>query len=186
MGRYARTSEDENITSGFKENLTDAYGYLRFYDDPEEIKDDFVPKFYKNFMKIFTALSPSVQSEIYKLFVKEDRFIPAIDVKYDLEVKEGQLGPELETEVFVPEKADNRKSIVRIEIENTGDMGAYIDSIILNVEKYKILYMPESIEAGETSEALIELEPENREIKVEIIYSSEKLGCVGSMEFSEI
>jgi hypothetical protein len=103
---------------------------------------------------------------------------------FSLTARKSHTGPIIEATLHLPETPQNSRPIVRSELENKGDMKAYIGSVRINA-KHKILYKPDALKPGESSEILAQLETEgNAELKMEISFSPEKLGCLKTKDFS--
>jgi hypothetical protein len=106
---------------------------------------------------------------------------------FTMSAEEG-YGPSLEiAAVHMPESAESGSEfVVRLEIENKGDMKANLDKIKLNVPGSRILYKPESLDKGKGSEILIQTRAENAgELKLDMDYSSEHISCLNTKDFSQ-
>jgi hypothetical protein len=122
--------------------------------------------------------------EMTKCMAKGEPFRIKARKTYKIDVERSGLGPEIEAKkIYKPENSGSGQ-VLRIELVNTGDMEGIIEDVKLNLDSYKILYRPKSLKPGEMSEALLQIEPENKEVQAEISYRSEKLGCLGKRDFS--
>ncbi|MBN2251729.1 MAG: hypothetical protein JW724_06625 [Candidatus Altiarchaeota archaeon] len=98
----------------------------------------------------------------------------------------GTRGPDLKIKDYTYNQVDG-KNLIRVEITNEGDMNALLDNTALNVPGYEILYQPQEIAPGETTEIIIECsEKDITGLKATLDYRSEKLGCSDTKSFSSV
>jgi hypothetical protein len=77
------------------------------------------------------------------------------------------------------------KTVMKADIENAGEVIAYIDKVSLNIPNYKILYSPASIGPKQKAEMLFETAQKDiTGVKADVKYTSEKTGCLKTKAFA--
>ncbi|MCK4429389.1 MAG: hypothetical protein KAU95_03370 [Candidatus Aenigmarchaeota archaeon] len=102
-------------------------------------------------------------------------------------LKDCLRGPDLRIQKvsYIPKIIEGEPLYARLALKNTGDMESKLDKIKLNVPA-EILYSPKTLKAGEESEIIIEAEVEEiTDLKLDLEYRSDKLGCLPTKEFKE-
>ncbi len=78
----------------------------------------------------------------------------------------------------------NGKNMIKVDIKNDGTGAAMIDGVHLNLADYDVVYKPESVMPGETSEIIVSTSAADiTAVKANIDYSSEKTGCLTKKQF---
>lgn len=100
----------------------------------------------------------------------------------------GERGPDIEIKrsYYQPTLYEGAPLYLRMVVKNTGDMLAHIDTVSLNAPEYEILYAPQSLFGGETSEIIIETTATDMsELKVQVDYFADEVGCLPTKDFTE-
>lgn len=93
--------------------------------------------------------------------------------------------PNLRVNKYTYNEVDG-KTVIKVEVENTGDVIAYIDKAVYTMKDTKTLYMPASVNPGEKTEMLFETEtsiPELTGARLDTLCTSEKTGCLKTKKF---
>jgi hypothetical protein len=78
------------------------------------------------------------------------------------------------------------KTVIKAEVENTGDVIAYVDKAVYTMPNTRTLYMPASINPGEKTEMLFESDQKESELagaRLDTLCTSEKTGCLKTKKF---
>ncbi|RKY40993.1 MAG: hypothetical protein DRP85_07425 [Candidatus Makaraimicrobium thalassicum] len=105
-----------------------------------------------------------------------------------VEPAEGERGPDIEiTKSYYQSSVyEGAPLYLRLVVRNTGDMLAHIDTVSLNADVYDVIYKPESLYGGETSEIIVETKGKDiSELKLTVEYFSDELGCLPTKNFIE-
>lgn len=80
----------------------------------------------------------------------------------------------------------NGKTVIKAEVENTGDVIAYVDKAVFTMPNTKTLYVPSSVNPGEKTEMLFETDAKISDItgaRLDTLCTSEKTGCLKTKKF---
>jgi len=80
----------------------------------------------------------------------------------------------------------NGKTVIKAEVENTGDVIGYLDKAVYTIPDTKTLYMPASINPGEKTEILLETSAKESDLtgaRLDTLCTSEKTGCLKTKKF---
>ena len=105
-----------------------------------------------------------------------------------VEPAEGERGPDIEiTKSYYQSSVyEGAPLYLRLVVKNTGDMLAHVDTVSLNADVYDVIYKPESLYGGETSEIIVEtIGKDVSELKLTVEYFSDELGCLPTKNFVE-
>jgi hypothetical protein len=96
-------------------------------------------------------------------------------------------GPDLIVENVVMPSAQSLgdENAIKVDVKNDGDMKASLGNVTLNVENSSILYKPNEIVPGNTSEIIIKT-PQTENLELTLNYKSDKLGCLPSKDFTKV
>ncbi|RKY40991.1 MAG: hypothetical protein DRP85_07415 [Candidatus Makaraimicrobium thalassicum] len=105
-----------------------------------------------------------------------------------VEPAQGERGPDIEiTKSYYQSSVyEDAPLYLRLVVKNTGDMLAHVDTVSLNADVYEVIYKPESLYGGETSEIIVETKGKDiSELKLTVEYFSDELGCLPTKNFVE-
>lgn len=80
----------------------------------------------------------------------------------------------------------NGKTVIKAEVENTGDVIAYVDKAVFTIPDTTPLYVPKSVNPGEKTEMVFETSAKESDLvgaRLDTLCTSDKTGCLKTKKF---